>query len=79
MSSTSVEDLAAVRFVRPRYETVTFGVPQSGNAFDPTADMLPPAGDTSAGQQAQTEGKRYFNRRGIIHLEVTGNDSGEEA
>ena len=68
-----------MRLVRPTYETLTFTAPQSSNAFDPTADMLPPAGDTSAGQQAQAEGKRYFHRRGIIQLEVTGNDNGEEA
>ncbi|MGB5811559.1 MAG: hypothetical protein WBG86_13560, partial [Polyangiales bacterium] len=60
----------------PTYETLTFSVPKTTTAFDPTADILPPAADTPAGREAHAEAARYFHARPIIHLEVTGNDNG---
>ena len=59
----------------PSYETLTFGAAQTTTDFDPTADMLPPAAETPAGQEAQAQAIRYFEGRSITHLEVTGNDT----
>ena len=60
----------------PSYETLTFAAPETTTHFDPTADMLPPAAETPAGQEAQAQAIRYFEGRSITHLEVTGNDNG---
>ena len=59
----------------PRYESLTFGAAETTTGFDPTADMLPPADETSAGQEARAQATRYFGTRPITHLEVTGNDN----
>lgn len=60
----------------PAYETLTFGAPETATGFDPTADMLPDASETAAGQEAQAQAIRYFESRPITHLEVDGNDPG---
>ncbi|HSN81641.1 MAG TPA: hypothetical protein VLS88_03600, partial [Polyangiales bacterium] len=59
----------------PTYESLTFGVAETTTHFDPTADMLPDASETSAGQEAQTQAVRYFESRPITLVEVTGNDN----
>lgn len=59
----------------PEYETLTFGEPETTTGFDPTADRLPDAGETSAGQEAHAQATRYFGTRPITHLEVNGNDN----
>lgn len=59
----------------PEYETLTFAAAQTTTSFDPTADMLPPAAETSAGQEAQAQAIRYFETRPITHVEVDGNDT----
>ena len=59
----------------PEYESLTFDAPQTITGFDPTADMLPDASETPAGQEAQAQASRYFGDRPIAHLEVTGNDN----
>lgn len=59
----------------PEYQTLTFAEPETTTGFDPTADMLPDASETSAGQEAQAQATRYFGDRPITHLEVTGNDN----
>jgi hypothetical protein len=60
----------------PEYETLSFGAAQTTTEFDPTADMLPDARETSAGREAQARAVRYFESRPITHIEVTGNDRG---
>jgi len=60
----------------PTYESLTFAAPQTTTNFDPTADMLPPAAETPAGQEAQAQAIRYFESRPITHVEATGNDDG---
>ncbi len=57
-----------------RYESLTFGEAETTTGFDPTADMLPAADETSAGREAQAQAIRYFGDRPITHVEVTGND-----
>jgi len=59
----------------PAYESLTFAVPETSTSFDPTADMLPSAAETAAGQEAQAQAIRYFESRPVTHLEVTGNDN----
>ena len=59
----------------PAYESLSFGAAQTVTGFDPTADMLPPAEETAAGQDARAQATRYFGTRPITHLEVTGNDN----
>jgi len=59
----------------PEYEGLTFGAAQTSTDFDPTADMLPDASETAAGQEAQAQAIRYFGARPITHLEVTGSDN----
>jgi hypothetical protein len=59
----------------PAYESLTFGVAQTTNDFDPTADMLPPADETPAGREAQAQAIRYFEGRSVTHLAVTGSDN----
>jgi hypothetical protein len=67
------------RFMRdacgPGYETLTFAEPETTTGFDPTADMLPDASESSAGKEARAQAIRYFGERPITHLEVTGNDN----
>jgi len=60
---------------RPGYESLTFGAAETTTNFDPTADMLPDASETSAGQEARAQATRYFGDRPITHLGVTGNDN----
>jgi hypothetical protein len=59
----------------PEYESLTFAEPETTTGFDPTADMLPDASETSAGEEARAQAIRYFGDRPITHLEVTGNDN----
>ena len=58
----------------PTFESLTFGEPQIVTGFDPTADMLPDAGETEAGREAQAQAVRYFESRPITRVEVKGND-----
>ena len=60
----------------PEYESLTFDGPQTITDFDPTADMLPAADETAAGQEAQAQAIRYFEGRPITLIEVDGNDNG---
>jgi hypothetical protein len=62
----------------PEYETLTFGAARTTTDFDPTADMLPPAAETPAGQEAQAQAIRYFESRPITLIEVDGNDTGAD-
>ena len=59
----------------PAYESLTFAERDTTTGFDPTADMLPDAGETSPGQEARAQASRYFGDRPITHVEVTGNDN----
>ena len=59
----------------PDYETLTFAEPETTTGFDPTADMLPDASESAAGQEVRAQAIRYFGERPITHLDVTGNDN----
>ena len=59
----------------PTFATLAFAAPQTTTSFDPTADMLPDANETPAGQEAHAQATRYFESRPITRLEVTGNDN----
>lgn len=58
----------------PTYESLTFGAPQTITGFDPTANMLPDAAETRAGEEARAQAIRYFESRPITQVEVDGND-----
>jgi len=59
----------------PAYETLAFAAPETSTGFDPTAEMLPAAAESPAGQEAQAQAIRYFESRPVTQLEVTGNDN----
>ena len=59
----------------PGYESLTFGAAETTTGFDPTADVLTPAAETSAGQEAQAQAIRYLGSRPITLIEVDGNDT----
>jgi hypothetical protein len=59
----------------PEYQTLTFGKPETTTGFDPTADVLPDASESAAGQEARAQANGYFGDRPIARLEVTGNDN----
>jgi len=63
------------RAAGPDYGTLDFSSARIVQAFDPTADMLPPPQESPAGQRAQSEATAYFNARPITLIEATGTDA----
>jgi hypothetical protein len=59
----------------PDYDTLEFTSARTVQAFDPTADMLPPPQESVAGQRVQSEATHYFDSRSVTVIQATGTDT----